>query len=145
MKYLIIAIKVLTIGTLAFINPKNDFKTLSVGTKAPLTEFEMASTSGEKVSLDQLKKENGLLVMFSCNTCPFVVGTSDKEGWEGRYNELNELCTSFKIGSILVNSNEAKRPTGGDNMEDMVRRAKTMKYKMTYALDYDSKLANGLV
>ena len=142
MKYLIIAIKVLTIGTLAFINPKNDFKTLSVGTKAPLTEFEMASTSGEKVSLDQLKKENGLLVMFSCNTCPFVVGTSDKEGWEGRYNELNELCTSFKIGSILVNSNEAKRPTGGDNMEDMVTRAKTMKYKMTYALDYDSKLAN---
>jgi thioredoxin-related protein len=142
MKYLIIAIKVFTIGTLAFINPKNDFKTLTAGTKAPMITAEMATTSGTNVSLDQLKKENGLLVIFSCNTCPFVVGTGDKEGWEGRYNQLNELCTSFRIGSVLLNSNEAKRPTGGDNMEDMVARAEKMNYKMTYALDYDSKLAN---
>ncbi len=142
MKYLIIGIKVLTIATLAFINPKNDFKTISAGTKAPLTTLEMAATTGSTVSLEQLNKENGLLVIFSCNTCPFVVGTGDKEGWEGRYNEINELCTSFKIGSVLVNSNEAKRPIGGDNMEDMIARAEKMNYKMTYALDYDSKLAN---
>lgn len=142
MRYLIIGIKVLTIATLAFINPKNDFKTLTAGTKAPMVEMEMPTTTGSNTTLTQLKRENGLLVIFSCNTCPFVVGTGEKEGWEGRYNELNELCTSFNIGSVLVNSNEAKRPTGGDNMKDMINRAEKMNYKMTYALDYDSKLAN---
>ena len=61
MKYLIIGIKVLTIATLAFINPKNDFKTISAGTKAPLTTLEMAATTGSTVSLEQLNKENGLI------------------------------------------------------------------------------------
>ncbi len=142
MKYLIIGIKVLTLTMLAFMNPKNDFKTLTAGAKAPLSDVMMKTTSDNSLSLNDIKKENGLLVIFSCNTCPFVVGTGDKEGWEGRYNELAELCTSYKIGSVLVNSNEAKRPTGGDNMEDMKARAEKMAYKMTYALDYDSKLAN---
>lgn len=142
MRYLIIAIKVFTIATLAFINPKNDFKTISAGAKAPEADLKMNTTTDESVSLNDLKKENGLLVIFSCNTCPFVVGTGDKEGWEGRYNEIADLCNSYKVGSVLVNSNEAKRPTGGDNMEDMKARADQMNYKMTYALDYDSKLAN---
>ncbi len=142
MKYLIIGIKVFTIATLAFINPKNDFKTISAGAKAPSADLKMITTGGQSLALNDIKKENGLLVIFSCNTCPFVVGTSDKEGWEGRYNELAELCASYKIGSVLVNSNEAKRPKGGDSMDDMKERAKKMNYKMTYALDYDSKLAN---
>lgn len=142
MKYVIIGIKVLTIATLAFIQPKNDFKTISIGSTAPLSDLEMETVKDTKASLSSLKKENGLLVIFSCNTCPFVIGTGGKEGWEGRYNEIYDLCSSYKVGAVLVNSNEAKRPTGGDNMEDMKARAEQMNYKMTYALDYDSKLAN---
>jgi thiol-disulfide isomerase/thioredoxin len=44
---------------------------LQLGTEAPW--FELPDPrSGRRVSIDQLDKGNGLLVMFLCNHCPFV-------------------------------------------------------------------------
>jgi hypothetical protein len=39
--------------------------TIGIGGKATLTNTEMQSVSGEKYSLADVAKENGLLVMFS--------------------------------------------------------------------------------
>jgi hypothetical protein len=82
------------------------------------------------------------LVIFSCNTCPFVVGNGAKtEGWEGRYNGLAELAESLNIGMVLVNSNEAKRD-GDDSFTEMKNHAKEAGYTMPYLVDEGSKLAN---
>lgn len=126
---------------IAFI-PKGEVKeTLSVGAKAPMADAKMEGIDDKKVSLKDLNQENGLLVIFSCNTCPFVVGSGDKEGWEGRYNGIAADCKSKKVGMMLINSNEAKRDKG-DNLDDMKSRAKEMGYTMAYVLDKNSELAN---
>lgn len=119
-----------------------DIETIAIGAKAPKSDLKMKTTSGKTVSLMDVKKDKGLLVVFSCNTCPFVVGGEDSEGWEGRYAELQKECDKQGIGMILVNSNEAKR-SKGDNMDDMIARAKAHGFASSlYALDTNSELAN---
>lgn len=115
--------------------------TLEIGQKAPLSDVKMKETGGSEVSLREMMGKNGLLVIFSCNTCPFVVGRQDSEGWQSRYNHVAEVALQAEVGSLLVNSNEAKR-NNGDSFEDMVRQAADNRYQMTYALDQDHALAD---
>lgn len=114
---------------------------LKLGDKAQMLDDQLQSTISETTSLNDTKKENGLLVIFSCNTCPFVVGTEDFPGWERQYNELHDLAASLNIGMILVNSNEGKRQ-GVDSYEEMLTHANTAQYKMPYVVDQNSALAN---
>ena len=113
---------------------------LEIGSKAPLADQKMMDVSGNELSLDDIKKENGLLVVFSCNTCPFVVGGKG-EGWEGRYNDIYDICQKQEIGMVLVNSNEAKRD-GDDSLEEMKAHAKEEGYKSYYVVDEKSALAD---
>ncbi len=125
-----------------FLPEEEAYPTLSIGTDAPNADVKMKEVGGNEYSLNDLKKENGLLVIFSCNTCPFVVGNGeDSEGWEGRYNHLNDLATRAKVGMVLVNSNEAKRE-GDDSFEKMKEHATEKEYKSYYVMDKDSELAN---
>ena len=119
----------------------HEIKTIEIGDDVPMLNQKMPEISGKELSFADVKKENGLLVIFSCNTCPFVIGRGDSEGWEGRYNGLAELADENNIGMILVNSNEAKRDNG-DSFEDMKKRAKEKDYMAYYALDKASKIAN---
>lgn len=139
MKTLILAMVITLFGTGM---PEGEVKeVLPVGSEAPMLNSKMPGIDGKKVALNDLKKSNGLLVIFSCNTCPFVVGSGDKEGWEGRYNEIAKDCDAKNVGMVLINSNEAKRDKG-DSMEDMKKRAKEQGYSMAYVLDKNSELAN---
>ena len=114
----------------------------AIGEKAPMVTAPMMNIDGQPQTLLNLKGENGLLVIFSCNTCPFVVGNGAKtEGWEGRYNGLAELAESLNIGMVLINSNEAKRD-GDDSFTEMKNHAKEAGYTMPYLVDEGSKLAN---
>lgn len=114
---------------------------LHIGDKAPSIDMKLKSVSDNTVTLNDIKDENGLLVIFSCNDCPFVIGRGDKEGWEGRYNEISDMASDSKVGMVLVNSNEAKRP-GIDSMDEMKKRASEQGYTCEYVLDQDSKLAD---
>ncbi len=139
-----IAILTLTVAfataTTAFVMHQNG--TLSIGEKAPRSGLKMKDVSGNMLALNDLKKENGLLVIFSCNNCPFVVGGPGYgEGWENRYNELNGLAARSEVGMVLVNSNEGKR-SGADSFEKMVERAQEKGYKAHYVMDTNSQLAN---
>ena len=93
--------------------------------------------SGEKTTLRELHQKHGLLVVFSCNTCPFVLQ------WEDRYNDLYDLCQKNGIGMVLINSNEAKRQ-GDDSAERMKQKAEKEGYKMPYLVDERHKLADAM-
>lgn len=122
--------------------PSNSSSNLSIGDRAPLADHMLKDISGADLSLEKLKGENGLLVIFSCNTCPFVVGNGSKsEGWENRYNELNTIAEKIGVEMVLVNSNEAKRDQG-DSFQDMVDRAAEMKYSSSYVMDSGHMLAD---
>lgn len=119
------------------------FGQVKLKTVAPLADVKMKNTQGGELSLNDAKKEKGLVIVFSCNTCPFVVGTPDFPGWERQYNELYHLATKNNIGFVLVNSNEAKRD-GGDSFDAMFERGKEKEYAMPYLVDVNSQLANAL-
>lgn len=107
---------------------------LEIGAKAPMTDVEVKDVSGEMVTLQQVSGENGLLVIFSCNTCPWV------KRWEDRYNPHARLAEENGIGTIALNPNTAYRDRG-DGFEDMKKRAKEQDYEFYYALDENSELA----
>lgn len=108
---------------------------LNIGDAMPMTDVPMQDISGDAYTLSKLKQDNGLLVIFSCNTCPFVLQ------WEDRYNELYDLAKKNNIGMVLINSNEAKR-NGDDSLEEMKAKAKEQGYKMHYVVDKDHKVAD---
>lgn len=115
---------------------------LNPGDKAPLSDMKMTNIDGQQWSLVDIAGENGTLVIFSCNTCPFVVGRAGRtEGWEGRYNEVAGFARENGIGSVLVNSNEAKRK-GDDSLEEMKMHAREAGYILPYVVDEGHKLAD---
>lgn len=120
----------------------SEINELAIGDKAPSADMKMTNIDGQQWSLVDIAGENGTLVIFSCNTCPFVVGREGKsEGWEGRYNEVAGFARENGIGSVLVNSNEAKRK-GDDSLEEMKKHAVEAGYIMPYVMDAEHKLAD---
>ena len=108
---------------------------LEIGEKAPKTDLKMKDVSGKEISLNELKNKNGLLVIFSCNTCPWVIA------WEDRYNELHEIAKKYNVGMVAVNSNEAQR-SEEDSMDAMKSHAKENNYTFNYVVDENSELAD---
>ena len=143
MKNRLYPIVALCIGLIVFTSAyfSSDPKPLKIGKSAPLQSEKMRNVDGTEKSLADIKLEKGILVVFSCNTCPFVVGNEHFAGWEKQYNALNELASASKIGMVLINSNEGKRDKD-DAFDAMVEHSKKLGYTMPYLLDRNSKIAD---
>ncbi|RXK86307.1 redoxin family protein [Filimonas effusa] len=111
------------------------YTSLALGSSTPLATVKMKDISGKEVSLADATKKNGLLVMFSCNTCPYVLKNQD------RTKEVIAYAQKNNIGIIIINSNEAQR-SEADSYEAMKTYAEKQGYKWYYTLDKESKLAN---
>lgn len=120
--------------TLSFINNVG-FNELALNASIPQGDYKMKEVSGKEVSLNEIKTAKGLLVIFSCNTCPYVKLS------EGRIKEYSDMCLANGIGCILVNSNEAQR-SEDDSFEKMTAYHTSQKLKCAYAVDAKSALAN---
>jgi len=108
---------------------------LGIGDKAVLTDVKMEDVTGAKISIADAKKENGILVLFSCNTCPFVMQ------WEGRYPDLKAWADKNKVGMVVLNSNHQKHDSD-ESLEAMRTHAKGKGYNFYYLLDKESAVAN---
>ncbi|MBL7744698.1 MAG: thioredoxin family protein [Chitinophagaceae bacterium] len=108
---------------------------LAIGSAIPDAGTKMKDISGKEVSFKDAMKENGLLVMFSCNTCPVV------HKYESRTVESCKKALDNKIGVILLNSNEAYREKG-DSYDDMKDYAKKLGYGWNYVVDQNSAMAD---
>ena len=108
---------------------------LPLGSPIPDPEIKMKDISGKEISLKDAKTEKGLLVMFSCNTCPYVVRN------QGRTLEACQYAQKNGIGIAILNSNEAQRD-GGDSFDDMKEYASHQGYKWYYLVDNNSRLAD---
>lgn len=109
---------------------------LPIGAEMPKANVKMKDVvSGKEISLKDAVKQNGLLVMFSCNTCPYVIRNQQ------RTREVAALAQKNNIGVILINSNAAQR-TGDDSYEAMKQYAKAQGYNWHYAADDKNELAD---
>jgi len=107
---------------------------LEIGSAMPLVDHQLADISGKTMTLTNAKGDAGTLVIFSCNTCPWVLA------WEDRYVTLAQEFIPKGIGMIAVNSNESQFERD-DSMEEMIEHAKEIGYNFPYAQDPGSKLA----
>ena len=108
---------------------------LEIGSSMPLKDLKLADISGKNITLANAKGDVGTLVVFSCNTCPWVIR------WEDRYVSLANTYAQKGIGIIAVNSNAA-RFGGEDSLEEMLEHAKNNGYNFPYAQDPESELAS---
>lgn len=111
-------------------------KSLEIGADMPMINTEMLDASnGTEVTYYNSAGKNGLLVMFSCNTCPFVVKN------EGTTKSAIEYATQHGVGVVIINSNEAKR--GDEDSYDAMKAYADVKgYTVPYLVDNNSKIAD---
>lgn len=109
---------------------------LPIGSSIPSPADKMADAStGKSYSFNDVKKKNGLLVVFSCNTCPFVIKN------QGVATEGYSYALSKDVGVIVLNSNEKSRD-GAESKSAMATYATDQKYAWPYVLDADNKMAD---
>src|SRR5688572_31045399 len=103
---------ILPIAAIACLSMQTANDPLPIGASLPGSDKKMKDISGKEVSFKDAMKKNGLLVMFTCNTCP-VVGK-----YQSRTLETAKIAAANEVGIILLNSNEATRGDG-ESMDDM--------------------------
>jgi len=106
---------------------------LPLGTKAP--DFELINpVSSKQIRLSDSKGEQGTVIMFICNHCPFVKYVN---------NELVAIANEYLhkgIGFIAINSNDIiKYPE--DAPLEMIKIAKENNYPFPYIFDESQEAA----
>ncbi len=114
---------------------QQNIQSIAIGTKAPSTEVSMLDVSGKKISLNQAMQANGVLIMFSCNTCPYVIKNQE------RTKTIAAFAKNNNIGFVAINSNEAQR-NDVDSYKAMQDYAKQQQYNFSYVVDTDATIAN---
>jgi len=109
--------------------------TIAIGSRLPLPEAEMQNANGQPANFKSCSKNNGLLVIFSSNTCPYVIKN------ESRLLNIIDMCNKLNIGVVVLNSNEAYRGNE-DSYEAMQAYAREKGMNCPYLLDSDSKMAD---
>lgn len=117
---------------LAFISKNNP---LPIGSNLPAATQIMKDANGKKYAFNDVKQQNGLLVIFSCNTCPWVINNQTVA------KEIAAYALANKIGVIILNSNEAQRETD-DAPEAMKRYAIAQDYQYPYVIDQNAEMAD---
>ena len=104
-------------------------------TKTPICDFgkkaenfNLKSTENKMISLKDVSGENGTLIMFICNHCPYVLAT---------IKETVKNCKELEsngIKSIAIMSNDPK-VYEEDSFENMIQFAKNNEFNFPYVID----------
>lgn len=106
--------------------------TLQLGQKAPA--FNLKSTSGAFYSLDSFKQAPYLVIFFTCNHCPYVLGSDEIT------KQTALKYQSLGVSFVAINSNS---PTvyPEDDFEHMVKRIEQHNFPWIYLHDQDQSVA----
>jgi peroxiredoxin len=106
--------------------------TLSIGEKAP--RFNLPSTDSGTYSLSDFDDYRFLVIFFTCNHCPYVLGSDEiTRATALKYQEMN-------VKFIAINSNsEISYPE--DSFENMVSRMEEYRFPWVYLHDKEQEAA----
>ncbi|MDQ7817442.1 MAG: thioredoxin family protein [Melioribacteraceae bacterium] len=104
---------------------------LTLGSKAP--NFNLPATDGKLYSLDSFKNKRFLIVIFSCNHCPYV------QAYEDRIIEIQKDFNEF-LNVVAISSNETVNYPE-DSFEKMKERAELKKFNFPYLWDESQDIA----
>ena len=97
-------------------------------------DFKLKSTNNKIVSLNDIKGENGTLIMFICNHCPYV-----KAVIKDIVNDCKEL-EKIGIKSVAICSNDVKNYPE-DSFENMIKFSKNHNFNFPYLFDETQEIA----
>ena len=100
--------------------------TLSLGQKAP--DFTLPGVDGKVYSLSSFSDRPVLVVVFSCNHCPYV------KAYEDRMVSIQRDYESKGVRLVAINSNDSKSYPE-DGFDQMVVRAKEKGFNFPYLRD----------
>lgn len=102
------------------------------GWQAP--DFNLPNIDGSMVSRDQIMGENGLLVMFICNHCPYVKAILPR-----LINDVREL-KALGINTVAIMPNDSA-DYQEDSIDNMQKIASEMAFSFPYLLDATQQTA----
>ncbi len=105
---------------------------VQVGDAAP--DFQLKSTKGDKQSLASYEKSKGLILIFTCNHCPYSVA------YEDRIIALHNTFTKQGYPVLAINPNDPVREPE-DSYDNMIKRAKDKKFPFAYLFDETQAIA----
>ena len=97
-------------------------------------DFKLKSTNGDLLTLNDVKGDNGTLIMFICNHCPYV---------KAIIKELSDDCAKLKedgINSVAIMSNDTKNYPE-DSFENMKKFADRHNFSFPYLIDETQEIA----
>ena len=100
----------------------------------PAVDFSLPGTDGKNWTLDECRGENGLLVMFICNHCPYVQAIMDRLVRDT--NALKELG----VNSVAIMSNDVN-DYPEDAFDNMKRVAEQQQFSFPYLYDETQQVA----
>ena len=106
--------------------------TLQLGENAP--DFELPSTDGKTYKLSDFADAKTLVVFFTCNHCPYVVGSDETT------RKTVEKYAPKGVKFVGINSNSVKT-NATDSFEHMVERMKEHNFPWTYLRDESQEIA----
>jgi peroxiredoxin len=110
----------------------SDAPGLHVGDPAP--PFDLPGVDGESHSVQRYADKDVLVVMFTCNHCPYVQAT------ESRLVEIQRDYADKGVQLVAINSNDsAKYPE--DSFDEMVKRAERKGFNFPYLRDKSQEVA----
>ena len=109
---------------------------LAIGGAMPMSDTKMKNVDGTELTLAQVAKPAGTLVVFTCNHCPFA------KAWESRIVALGNTYEAKGVGVVAINSNDPDK-NAEDGFDGMQKRAKDLGMKFPYVVDATSGVAKG--
>ena len=97
-------------------------------------DFNLLSTEKKKISLDMVKGDNGTLVMFICNHCPYVKAVIKDIVEDVKFLE------DLGIKSVAIMSNDVKNYPE-DSFENMISFSKLHNFSFPYLIDDTQQIA----
>lgn len=106
--------------------------TLELGAKAP--NFSLPATDGKTYSLSDFDGADTLVVFFTCNHCPYVLGSDEIT----RQTALRHASQGVKF--VAINSN-SKNTHPNDDFDHMVARMAEHQFPWVYLRDESQEIA----
>ncbi len=107
-------------------------QTLPIGSDGP--DFELPAVSGDTVSLETFADKKALVLIFTCNHCPYAMA------YEDRLIELAREYQSKGIGFLAICAND-EDTYPDDSFENMKKRAEEKGFPFDYAQDKTQEVA----
>jgi peroxiredoxin len=106
--------------------------TLTIGDDAP--DFELPATDGNTYSLRDFADDDVLVVFFTCNHCPYVIGSDEVT------RQTAEEFAGRGVVFVGINSNSV-RTHAEDSFPGMVERMNELKFPWKYLHDESQEIA----